>query len=93
MNPAARQSWWREVGAICRGLDFIQGGGGILAAEPRTATTARRTRPIRFWLARLLRNLSYLGGRPMHAGHNGDTAEPFESPSRDIRTTTACPHC
>lgn len=45
---------------------------------PRTRTPHRADR--RHWkasVARLLRNLEYLGGRPMTAGHNDDIEEPF----------------
>jgi hypothetical protein len=36
--------------------------------------------------ARLLRNLEYLGGRPMTAGHNDDIEEPFAQPVGTART-------
>lgn len=35
-------------------------------------------RPVAVPHLRLLRQLQFLGGRPMHAGHNLDLDEPFE---------------
>ena len=92
MNHESQQSWWRELGAISRGLDFLQGGGGFEQADSDAAQTAgsARAAPARHRLARLLRTLGYLGGRPMHAGHNEDLEEPFETPSRFDDTCRTC---
>lgn len=92
MNRESQQSWWRELGAISRGLDFLQGGGSfdpseteaLRAAEPTHVAPARRN------LAHLLHDLVYLGGRPMHAGHNDDLDESFEASSRFDGTCGTC---
>lgn len=54
---------------------------------PRTRTPHRTAprlhadrKPWKAGAARLLRNLEYLGGRPMTAGHNDDIEEPFPRP-------------
>ena len=54
---------------------------------PRTRTPRRAAtrlhadrKPCKAGAARLLRNLEYLGGRPMTAGHNDDIEEPFPRP-------------
>lgn len=95
MNRESQQSWWRELGAISRGLDFLQGGGSFEPSvnEPAQTTQSPRTAPAQRGIARLLHTLGYLGGRPMHAGHNDDLEEPFESPRPISRGAAACTHC
>ena len=80
MNRELRKSWWRELGAISRGLDAFQGGGGfdLPATQAAPALAPPRRRSARHNVAQLLRELVYLGGRPMHAGHNDDIDEPFD---------------
>ncbi len=92
MNRESQQSWWRELGAISRGLDFLQGGGSFDPAEARTPQTvaALRTAPARRNFAHLLHNLVFLGGRPMHAGHNDDLDESFEPSPRIDGACTTC---
>lgn len=92
MNRESQQSWWRELGAISRGLDFLQGGGSFDPSETKAAQTVEPSRaaPARGNLALLLHDLVYLGGRPMHAGHNDDLDESFETPSR---LDDACKTC
>lgn len=92
MNRESQQSWWRELGAISRGLDFLQGGGSFdpSATAATQAAGPARTKPTRRNLARLLHNLVFLGGRPMHAGHNDDLDESFEPSSRIEGTCSTC---
>lgn len=92
MNRESQQSWWRELGAISRGMDFLQGGGSFDPAESRTtqAVESPRTLPARRNVAQLLHNLVYLGGRPMHAGHNDDLDESFEASPHIDRACTTC---
>jgi hypothetical protein len=46
-------------------------------ARAHAGSARRRAHPRAGVVARLLRNLEYLGGRPMTAGHNDDIEEPF----------------
>lgn len=92
MNRESQQSWWRELGAISRGLDFLQGGGSFdpSATEATQAAEQERATPSQRSFARLLHNLVFLGGRPMHAGHNDDLDESFEPSSRIDQACTTC---
>lgn len=76
MNRETQASWWREMGEMSRGLDLLQGGNPVPDASPVAPACLPRPRT---GLARLLHTLSFLGGRPMHAGHNADLNEPFEA--------------
>lgn len=92
MNRESQQSWWRELGAISRGLDFLQGGGSFDPSETAAMQPVEpaRTMPARRNVAHLLHNLVYLGGRPMHAGHNDDLDESFETSPRLGDTCKTC---
>jgi hypothetical protein len=46
-------------------------------ARAHAGSAGRRAHPRAGVVARVLRNLEYLGGRPMTAGHNDDIEEPF----------------
>lgn len=99
MKTSPFNTWWQEMGAISRGMMFIQGHIATPATletlqKPEPALTApapaspskpapHRSRIPRAWrikAARVLHNLEFLGGRPMHAGHNDDLDEPFPQP-------------
>jgi hypothetical protein len=101
MKTSSTTSWWREMGAISRGMMFIQGHIATPAtletiqkpepgsAAPPAATgspskpdprRSRISRNLRVKASRVLHNLEFLGGRPMHAGHNDDLDEPFPQP-------------
>ena len=63
---------------LSAGLLFLHGhiadpalARSLAAAEERTPTSRSSTMD-------LFKSLMYLGGRPMHAGHNYDLGEPFE---------------
>ncbi len=92
MNRESQQSWWRELGAISRGLDFLQGGGSFDPSDTGAAQTIEPVRPApaRRNLGLLLHSLVYLGGRPMHAGHNDDLDESFETLPRLDDTCRTC---
>lgn len=106
MKTSSYKAWWREMGAISRGMMFIQGHIATPARleiihkpEPASAASAsaspsKRSRLSRGWrvkAARLLHNLEFLGGRPMHAGHNDDLDEPFPQPrNRAVAKRKSC---
>ncbi|NDK39499.1 hypothetical protein DT603_11660 [Pseudoxanthomonas gei] len=83
MKTSTYNSWWREMGAISRGMMFIEGniatpaaldlGGRRPAPRPSRRRTARHPRKG----FSLYEDLLFLGGRPMTAGHNDDSEEAF----------------
>ena len=91
MKTSSTSAWWREMGAISRGMMFIEGNiatpAALDGAEPanRARVSAPRGRGrrdpvrtrLRISLHHLYRDLLFLGGRPMTAGHNDDVGEPF----------------
>ena len=65
---------------LSAGLLFLHGhitdpalAATLAAAEDRPSTSTLRSSTMD-----LFKSLMYLGGRPMHAGHNFDLDEPFE---------------
>ncbi|HEY5971011.1 MAG TPA: hypothetical protein VIT22_03405 [Pseudoxanthomonas sp.] len=94
-------SWWREMGAISRGMMFIEGNIATPAAlDSRKRSGCDRTpvacptppcdlRPdpvfpeLKRKAIHLYEELLLLGGRPMTAGHNDDTDEPFARAQSD----------
>ena len=65
---------------LSAGLLFLHGhiadpalAATLAAADDRASTPILRSSPMD-----LFKSLMYLGGRPMHAGHNLDLDEPFE---------------
>lgn len=100
MKTGKYKAWWQEMGAISRGMMFVQGHiatpatletdgkpepASLPPASARKSPAESRKRLSRGWrvnAARVLHNLEFLGGRPMHAGHNDDLDEPFPQ-SRD----------
>lgn len=94
MASSFYKSWWREMGAISRGMMFIEGSVATPASLERTAPAARRTpatsgRPqsispgFRKKAGRLYRDFLLLGGRPVTPGHNDDINEPFPQLDQD----------
>jgi hypothetical protein len=94
MTSSFYKSWWREMGAISRGMMFIEGNVATPASLDRTAPTARRVsaasdRPqsvspgLRKKAHRLYRDFLLLGGRPVTPGHNDDINEPFPQLDED----------
>jgi hypothetical protein len=94
MTSSFYKSWWREMGAISRGMMFIE--GNIVTPTPldRTSPTAHRVptangRPqsvsvgLRKKADRLYRDFLLLGGRPVTPGHNDDINEPFPQIGED----------
>jgi len=90
MKTSTYNSWWREMGAISRGMMFIEGNIATPTALDRTQQDARPTvvshpspprdaRPVkpRKKAFSLYEDLLFLGGRPMTSGHNDDLDEPF----------------
>lgn len=82
------QSWLREMGAISRGMMFIEGNLATPTALEHSASTGSPARapiakaaPIaigwRKQAHRAYRNFLLLGGRPVSPGHNDDIDEPF----------------
>lgn len=100
MKTSTYNSWWREMGAISRGMMFIQGHIATPTsleraqqdARPAMVSPPRGTRPAKQGKKSfgLYQDLLLLGGRSMTAGHNDDIDEPFpqthtDSPQRQWR--------
>lgn len=94
MASSFYKSWWREMGAISRGMMFVEGNIATPASLERTAPAARPTtatsgRPpsispgLRKKAGRLYRDFLLLGGRPVTPGHNDDINEPFPQLDQD----------
>lgn len=98
MKTSSSNSWWREMGAISRGMMFIEGSiatpAGLDPAqqETRPALRLRRSPANDAAAARrgkkgkafsLFEDLLFLGGRPMTRGHNDDIEEPFPQTQAD----------
>lgn len=95
MTSSFYKSWWREMGAISRGMMFIEGSIATPASlDDRTAPTTQRAptangRPqsvsagLRKKADRLYRDFLLLGGRPVTPGHNDDINEPFPQIDED----------
>ena len=94
MTSSFYKSWWREMGAISRGMMFIEGNTATPASLDRTAPTAHSVptangRPqsisagLRKKADRLYRDFLLLGGRPVTPGHNDDINEPFPQIDED----------
>ena len=90
MKTSTYNAWWREMGAISRGMMFIEGGiatpatlerteRGARAAPASEASPPRESRPAKRAEKSfsLYEDLLFLGGRPMTAGHNEDIDESF----------------
>lgn len=88
MASSFYKSWWREMGAISRGMMFIEGNLTDPVSQDRTASAVRPVgetgaRPpaisagLRKQANRAYRNFLLLGGRPVSPGHNDDIDEPF----------------
>lgn len=88
MASNSYKSWWREMGAISRGMMFIEGNLTDPTSLDRTVPAARQVeaaedRPLaisaglRRQAKRAYRNFLLLGGRPVTPGHNDDIDEPF----------------
>ena len=88
MNTRLYKSWWQEMGAISRGMMFIEGSIATPASLDSAAPAARqalavddRSHPVstefRKKANRLYRDFLLLGGRPVTPGHNDDIDEPF----------------
>ena len=87
MKTSTYNSWWREMGAISRGMMFIEGsitmpdrtqqdaGATVISrSSPSPGAPPAKQRKKAFGL---YEDLLFLGGRPMTAGHNDDIDEPF----------------
>lgn len=88
MKTSSSNSWWREMGAISRGMMFIEGNiatpAGLDPAQQETRQAMRlRRSPAPAGQGKkgkafsLYEDLLFLGGRPMTPGHNDDIEEPF----------------
>ena len=92
MGNRTQRTWWQEMGAISRGLMFLDGSFTTpesLAPSPQSEPApvdaipkpAEIIRPQPASLSRkalwLLDDLQLLGGRPMTSGRNDDIDEPF----------------
>ena len=91
MKTSTYKTWWREMGAISRGMMFIEGNiatptgqdraeqaGPVRVPESRKSPARSPISPaLRKKALHLYQDLLFLGGRPMTAGHNDDIDEPF----------------
>ncbi len=97
MKTSTYNTWWREMGAISRGMMFIEGTIATPTALDRTQqgeratkvsppSVSRDTRPAKQKKKTfgLYEDLLFLGGRPMTAGHNDDIDEPFPQTQADV---------
>ena len=94
MASTSYKSWWREMGAISRGMMFIEGNIATPASLDRSAPSVDRApaaggrpQPISLGLRkkadRLYQEFLLLGGRPVTPGHNDDINEPFPQIGED----------
>jgi hypothetical protein len=94
MASSSYKSWWREMGAISRGMMFIEGNLTDPTSLDRTVPAAKQVgetedRPLaisaglRKQAKRAYRNFLLLGGRPVTPGHNDDIDEPFPQVDED----------
>lgn len=96
MKTSSSNSWWREMGAISRGMMFIEGSIAtpmtldpaeqeVRAAEISHRSPLHQSRPTKQGKKAfsLYEDLLFLGGRPMTAGHNDDIDEPFPQTGAD----------
>lgn len=92
MGNRTQRTWWQEMGAISRGLMFLD--GSFITPEPLAPPEQRdqatmdatpeppeviRLQPASFKRKAmwLLDDLQLLGGRPVKPGRNDDIDEPF----------------
>jgi len=94
MASSFYKSWWREMGAISRGMMFIEGNIATPASLDPIAPTAHRapatsghpqsvSTGLRKKADRLYRDFLLLGGRPVTPDHNDDINEPFPQIDED----------
>ncbi len=87
MKTSSSNAWWREMGAISRGMMFVEDAiatplapehaeRGAQAATAPPSRVARTAKPGKRTFG-LYEDFLFLGGRPMTAGHNDDIDEPF----------------
>ncbi|HSR64902.1 MAG TPA: hypothetical protein VLM17_04770 [Xanthomonadaceae bacterium] len=76
-----------KLSQLSAGLLFLHGhiSDPALATALADASERASTRTSRSRAMHLLGSLAYLGGRPMHPGHNFDLEEPFEQPASGRR--------
>jgi hypothetical protein len=97
------KSWWREMGAISRGMMFIEGNIGTPESLDSPTPAARQalaadnhahliSEGLKKRANRLYQDFLLLGGRPVTPGHHDDIDEPFpqiddDDPAPRIRST------
>lgn len=90
MATGRQSAWWREMGAISRGMMFLDGSFvPPTAPEPRPVAAVAAGKGtgngvprqaeanVTRGVMRLLEDLALLGGRPVSRRHNDDIDEPF----------------
>lgn len=86
MKTSSYNAWWREMGAISRGMMFIEGSiatpDALDSVDRPERADAPSARPAPSPESKrkafsLYEDLLFLGGRPMTAGHNDDIDESF----------------
>ena len=86
MTGSFYKSWWREMGAISRGMMFVEGNiatplslqdNGRQARKPASEEQRPDVSGLKKTADRLYQDFLLLGGRPVTPGHNDDLNEPF----------------
>lgn len=94
MASSFYKSWWCEMGAISRGMMFVEGNIATPASleptapgTPRVPLKSGQPQPVSVGLRkkadRLYQDFLLLGGRPVTPGHNDDINEPFPRIDQD----------
>lgn len=108
MVTGKQRTWWQEMGAISRGMMFLDGSLVTPAALPPEGQRHHQVAPnpgdappvsttLQDRLHWLLEDLVLLGGRPATLPHHDDINEPLpllhRRRSRNPRSTQACATC
>jgi hypothetical protein len=100
MASSLYRSWWQEMGAISRGMMFIEGNVATPLSLQDNARQARKSASeepppsvsgLKKTADRLYQDFLLLGGRPVSPGHNDDINEPFPLLFAEERAATRSP--
>ena len=100
MTGSFYKSWWREMGAISRGMMFVEGNiatplslqdNGRQARKPASEEQRPDVSGLKKTADRLYQDFLLLGGRPVTPGHNDDINEPFPLLFAEERSPTTRP--
>jgi hypothetical protein len=100
MASSFYRSWWQEMGAISRGMMFVEGNiatplslqdNGRQARKPASEEQRPDVSGLKKTADRLYQDFLLLGGRPVTPGHNDDINEPFPLLFAEERSPTTRP--